>query len=172
VHASGAVEVEHRARGFLLPMLRAGLRGGLCGELSLVEWYGRGPHESYCDRKTGQQLRVHRCAVAELEHLYMRPQENGNRTDVRSLSFTRGDGRGLRIDAETSLGFGAGYYSQEALDRAGHYYEMAADDFIHLTLDARQRGVGGDMPGAACLHAPYRMKPGKYAFRFTMRRAQ
>ena len=186
VHASGAVETAHRVRTFgFLPMLRVGMRCGLRRDLAQVKWYGRGPHESYCDRKTGQQLRLHECAAAELEHRYMRPQENGNRTDVRWVSFTREDGKGLRIDAACggapslrcalakpdSLSFSAGYYSQEKLDDAKHLYDLIADDYITLCIDGRQRGVGGDQPGAACLHAPYKLKPGKYSFGFTMRRA-
>jgi len=173
VHASGPVEVAHRVRsGGGLPMLRVGLRCGLRRDLTQAQWYGRGPHESYCDRNTGQQLRVHKRAVAELEHRYMRPQENGNRTGVRWVSFTREDGRGLLLEAAQEIGFSAGYYTQEKLDGAAHQHDLIADDFITLCVDGRQRGVGGDMPGAACLHAPYKLKPGKYAYTFTMRRAE
>ncbi len=174
VYASGEIEVAHRARGFFLPMLRIGLRMGLCKDLTRVKWYGRGPQESYCDRKTGQKIREFEMEVSELEHRYMRPQENGNRTDVRSLQLTRADGTGLRIEAEQgkTLGFSAGYYSQETIDSADHLYDLAADDFIHLHVDGFQRGVGGDMPGSAYLHAPYKLKPGKYSYRFLIKKAE
>ena len=170
VHASGEVEVEHRARG-LLPMLRVGVRMGLKEELSRVKWYGRGPEESHCDRKTGQKIREYEMDVAGLEHRYMRPQENGNRTDVRTLQFTRADGTGLRIDAESVIEFSAGAYSQEKLDDAKHLYELLPDAYVNLQIDGRQRGVGGDMPGSAYLHAPYKLKAGKYTYQFVMKRA-
>jgi len=171
VHANGEIEVEHRAGG-LAPMLRVGMRMGLRKELSRVKWYGRGPGESYCDRKTGQKIRAFEADVADLEHRYMRPQENGHRTDVRSLQFARADGRGLRLEAEGGVfEFNAGAYSQEQLDEAKHLYELLPDDFIHLCVDGRQRGVGGDMPGSAYLHGPYKMKAGKYAYKFVMKRA-
>ena len=170
VYAGGEIEVKHRACGFF-PLLRVGLRMGLRGELSRVKWHGRGPHESHCDRKTGQKIREYEMEAADLEHRYMRPQENGSRTDVRSLQLTRPDGCGLRIEAERTFGFNAGLYSQEALDEAGHLYELLPDDYLHLCIDGEHRGVGGDMPGSACLHAPYKLKPGKYGYSFLMKRA-
>ena len=137
-----------------------------------VKWYGRGPGESYCDRKTGQKIRVYEADVADLEHRYMRPQENGHRTDVRSLQLTRPDGAGLRIEADDGVfEFNAGAYSQEQLDEARHLYELLPDGYVHLCVDGRQRGVGGDMPGSAFLHAPYQLKAGKYKYKFVMKRA-
>ena len=171
VHAGGAIEVSHRARGFLLPMLRAGLRVCLNGELAHAAWYGRGPHESHCDRKTGQKIAAFECPAAQLEHRYMRPQENGNRTDVRRLALTREDGAGILFEADTVFGFSVLPYSQETLDRARHQSDLWDDACLHLHLDAFQRGVGGDMPGVACLHEPYKMRPGRYEFKFGIRNA-
>ena len=168
--ANGTIEVEHRATG-LLPLLRVGVRLGLKKELSRARWYGRGPEESYCDRKTGQKLGVYEMDVAGLEHRYMRPQENGHRTDVRALELTRADGAGLRIEAAGVLEFNAGPYSQEQLDEAKHLYELLPDEYIHLCVDGKQRGVGGDMPGSAFLHKPYKLNAGKYSYKFTIKKA-
>jgi len=146
------------------------MRMGIDARLSRVKWYGRGPFESHCDRKTGQKIRLNEADVADLEHRYMRPQENGHRTDVRRLEFARADGAGLRIDAHGVIEFNAGYDSQEKLDEARHLYELLPDDCIHLCVDGRQRGVGGDMPGSAYLHATYKLKAGKYSYKFVMKR--
>jgi len=171
VHAGGVIEVAHKARGILLPMLRAGLRLRLDHALGHAAWYGRGPYESYCDRKTGQRIAAHECPVKELEHRYMRPQENGNRTDVRSLALTREDGAGILFEAGTAFGFSALNYSQEALDKARHQGELWDDGCLHLSIDAFQRGVGGDLPGCACLHEPYKMPPGRYELKFQIKSA-
>ncbi|MDR0531144.1 MAG: DUF4981 domain-containing protein [Oscillospiraceae bacterium] len=171
VHADGRIELYHKAKGFLLPMLRVGLRFCLDGSLENAAWYGRGPHESYCDRKTGQKLALHAMPVEQLQHAYMRPQENGNRTDVRQLVLTRADGSGLCVEAQEAFDFSARPWSIEALDAAKHISDLRADGRLHLTLDARQRGVGGDMPGCAYLHKPYQMKPGKYEFGIVLRKA-
>ena len=172
IHASGTIEVGHRARG-LLPMLRVGMRLGLKEEISRVKWYGHGPQESYCDRKTGQKIREYEMDAADLEHRYMRPQENGNRTDVRMLQLTRADGAGLRIEAAGDVfGFSAGAYSQEKLDDAKHLYELLPDGYLSLCVDGFHRGVGGDMPGSAFLHKPYKLNAGKYAYGFVIKKAE
>ena len=164
----GDVTVQHSAMGLLLPMLKVGMRMGIKNSLENVEWYGRGPHESYLDRKTGAKIAKHSMTVAELEHRYMRPQENGHRTDVRSLAVNDKTGFGIRIDAmDIPFGFNLGYYTPEKLDKAKHLFELKKDGFITLCLDAAMRGVGGDMPGCAHLHKEYRLNSHKkIEFRF------
>ncbi len=66
------------------------------GEFRHVEWYGRGPHETYWDRRTGAAVGIYRSTVDELWTPYVEPQENGNRTDVRWVTFTNAAGAGLR----------------------------------------------------------------------------
>ncbi len=169
---AGEVTVSHKAIGLALPMLKVGMRAGIKSTLDKVEWYGRGPHETYCDRKTGAKIARHAMSVAELEHRYMRPQENGHRTDVRSLCISDASGFGIVIDSmDIPFGFNLGYYNPEKLDKAKHLYELEKDNCITLCLDAAMRGVGGDMPGCAYLHKPYKLKGGKeYSFSFRISR--
>ena len=164
----GDVTVSHSASGLLLPMLKVGVRMGINRQFCNASWYGRGPQETYCDRKTGAKIARHSLSVDELEHRYMRPQENGHRTDVRSLSVTNDNGSGIVIDAmDIPFGFNLSYYNPDKLDKATHLYELVKDDYITLSLDAAERGVGGDMPGCAYLHKPYKLKNGKtYSFTF------
>ncbi len=159
---AGEVTVKHSAMGLFIPMLKVGVRVGIKSTLENAEWYGRGPHETYCDRKTGARIARHAMTVAELEHRYMRPQENGHRTDVRSLAVSDNSGFGIKIDAmDIPFGFNLGYYSAEKLDKATHLYELEKDNCITLCLDAAMRGVGGDMPGCTYLHKPYKLSSGK-----------
>ena len=165
---AGEVTVKHSARGLFLPMLKVGVRLGIKSDFDRAEWYGRGPHETYCDRKTGAKIARHAMTVEQLEHRYMRPQENGHRTDVRSLEISDCSGFGIRIDAmDIPFGFNLGFYNPEKLDKAKHLYELEKDGYLTLCLDAAQRGVGGDMPGCAYLHKPYKLKSGReYSFEF------
>lgn len=94
----------------------------------------------------------------------MRPQENGNRTDTRSLTITNDNGYGFEISADKTFDFSLREYSQEKLESAKHLYELEKDDYLTLNIDHRQRGVGGDMPGNACLHEPYKLKVGTYQY--------
>lgn len=165
---AGEVTVKHTAAGLFLPMLKVGVRMGIKSTLENVSWYGRGPQETYCDRKTGAKIARHTSTVAKLEHRYMRPQENGHRTDVRSLEVTDSAGTGFVVESmDIPFGFNLGYYTPEKLDKAKHLFELEKDNCITLCLDAAQRGVGGDMPGCAYLHKPYKLKSGKsYSFEF------
>lgn len=171
IHASGQIEVQHRVRGLCLPMLRVGMKLGIAPELARVKWYGRGSNEAYCDRKTGQQIALHDMPVEQLTHHYTRPQENGNREDVRCLRLVDDNGCGLRVDAETTVNFSASCYSPNKLDKAKHIHELEPDAHITLCVDGFSRGVGGDLPGNALLHEPYKLKPRKYAYKFTITKA-
>ncbi|MDR2524579.1 MAG: DUF4981 domain-containing protein [Oscillospiraceae bacterium] len=186
VHGNGRLEFTNKTR-FLpgLPILKSGMRCELRPDFTQVAWYGRGPHESHCDRKTGQKIAIHTLPAAELEHNYMRPQENGNRTDLRWLELRRADGAGLRVEATggggthpknilddalaSALNFSLHPWGQERLDLADHIDELVPDPYFTLNLDGWQRGVGGDMPGCTYLHKPYKLRPGKYVYRFTLR---
>ena len=63
---AGEVTVKHTAAGLFLPMLKVGMRVGIKSTLEKVEWYGRGPQETYCDRKTGAKIARHSSTVAKL----------------------------------------------------------------------------------------------------------
>jgi len=101
----------------------------------------------------------------------VRPQENGNREDVRCLVLVDGNGSGLRVDAETTVNFSAGHFSPNKLDRAKHIHALQPDEHITLCVDGFSRGVGGDLPGNALLHEPYKLKPGVYAYKYTISKA-
>lgn len=160
--AAGNIDLHYRGAGMVLPMLKVGLRAGIQPEFSAVQWYGRGPHENYIDRRTGAKVALHAMPVEELQHRYMRPQENGTRTGTRFLQLQHENGEKLMIETlERAFSFNASYYSPEEWDRAEHLYDLKRDDYITLMLDAAQRGVGGDLPGFAMLHKQYRLEQGR-----------
>ncbi len=153
-----------------MDMLRFGTIFALKREFDNVKWYGRGPQENYCDRKTGAKIAIHEMKVADLEHHYMRPQENGCRTDVRTLEVTNNDGMGLRFcaSAQHPISFNAWHYTLTNLDEACHIHELPHSDLTTLCIDYGQRGVGGDMPGSICLRDKYKLKRGEYNYSYTI----
>ncbi|MCR4925922.1 MAG: DUF4981 domain-containing protein [Clostridiales bacterium] len=166
---NGEIEVIANAKPVDMDMLRFGMTVGLPEKYDNVKWYGRGPHETYWDRKTGAKIGIYENSVDGLEHHYMRPQENGNRTDVRWLEITDINDEGLKITAayDKPICFEAWHYTQEELDKAEHIHELKHSDITTLCIDHLQRGVGGDMPGSACLRKEYIMHKGvnyKYSF--------
>ena len=168
VNSDGSFALTHTGTPKRINLLRFGTMFGILREFDSVKWYGRGPQETYCDRKTGAKITMHEMNVADLEHHYMRPQENGNRTDVRFVEFKNADGKGLRIEGvDTPICFSAHHYTQDELQLAKHIHEVPDRDATFVSIDLDQMGVGGDMPGDAHVREPYIMHPNKeYSYTF------
>ncbi|MFV0414056.1 MAG: beta-galactosidase small subunit family protein [Oscillospiraceae bacterium] len=161
IRGDGSLEIRHTTVSKRLPMLRAGLQLGLGPLFQRAEWYGRGPHENYCDRKAGARLGLFEGSLESLEHRYMRPQENGTRSDVRSL-YLAGEGEtALRFTDLSGNGFyfSAWPYTQEALQKATHLHTLPNAGYCTVNVAGAMCGVGGDLPGVAALHPPYILPP-------------
>ncbi|MDR0883865.1 MAG: DUF4981 domain-containing protein [Oscillospiraceae bacterium] len=170
----GAVQVHYEAKGWFPNVLRMGLRLGLTSAVKTADWYGRGPHEAYFDRRRGAKIARHEAKIDELHHAYIRPQENGHREETRRLTFHADETTGINFAADgTPFGWGASRYSPEQLDDVEHDFALKPEDHITLLLDAAMRGVGGDLPGSAVLHKQYKLAPFKpYTLDFTITAAQ
>lgn len=146
---------------------RVGVRLRASSRLEALQWFGRGPHESYWDRKTGAYLSRHASTVSDQYVPYILPQEHGNHCDTRWLALDDGDRAGLLICAHDSLEFGARHHSCESLARALHTHELESDDEVIITLDVHQRGIGGASCGPDTLPA-YRLSAGHHRFGFSI----
>lgn len=171
VYADGTLDITHTAVSKRRDMLRVGLQMALPASFDTAAWLGRGPHENYPDRKTGARKALHRTPVAQLEHRYMRPQENGARCDVNRLTLSGRDGA---LDVQDLSGdgllFSAWHYTQQALDDATHIHELTPANLTTLSIDGVMCGVGGDVPGFARLHQAYRLPAGRpYTIHVRMR---
>ena len=170
VYPDGRIDVTHAGTA-AKDMLRFGVLFTLPDAFNNVFWYGRGPQENYCDRKTGARIGLYQKTVEELEHHYMRPQENGHRTDVRTLTIAAEDGRALRLTAkgDKPFCFNCFKYTLDDLDDATHIHTLRHKPMTTVCIDETQRGVGGDMPGSASLRDPYIMHKGtSYSYAFSI----
>ncbi len=169
VYGDGVIEVESALTptGVVPELPRVGMQVQIPGELRNVEWYGRGPQETYWDRRTGAAVGIYRSTVDDLWTPYAEPQETGNRTDVRWVTFTDKSGGGLRAVGLPELYFSAWPFQMSELERAKHAAEIQMSKEITVNLDYRQMGVGGDDSWGAEAHAEYRLpaKPYQYKFR-------
>jgi beta-galactosidase len=137
--------------------------------LDKMTWFGRGPHETMLDRKTSGSLGIYTGKIRELIHNYIKPQENGNRTDVRWAALTNEEDIGLFLSdiGGTHLSISAWPYSIEDLELANHTYDLPKREFNTLNIDFKQQGVGGDFPALAMLHKKYILKGGEeYSYTF------
>ncbi len=163
------VSASFRCEGELPPLPRIGFEVQLPGSLDEVAWYGRGPHESYPDRRHGARLGVHRARVSDLHFPYVMAQENGNRTDTRWVRLTDGAGNGLSFTGAPTLDFTAHDYTDGALLAAKTSQEILRDGRVTLSLDLAQMGLGGDDSWSPRVHPEYQLTASEYRFAFRLR---
>lgn len=141
---------------------RLGMQFAVPNRFSTLAWYGRGPHENYWDRKTSAAIGSYRSTVADWITPYVRPQENANRTDIRSFTL-RADGTevGMQFSAvpPTPLSISAWPYSMDDLTKARHDSALPRRGFNTVNLDFLQMGVGGDNSWGLPVNEPYRITP-------------
>ena len=173
VWADGEIEIEAEmgaGRPHLAELPRFGLQMRVKDAFDTLEWYGRGPHESYSDRKASAAVDVYRGSVDEQYFEYSEPQETGNKTDVRWARLVRADGLGLEAGhIDTPLSVTALRYTTEDMEPAKHFYELERQPFVVFNIDHGQTGVGGDNSWGARTHDRYTLKAGPYAYRFRLR---
>ncbi len=168
---SVAVEGTLRPRGASLPEIpRIGLSARIPNALDQVCWFGRGPHESYWDRKHGAPVGLWIKHVKDLTFPFVRPQENGNRTDVRWLVLADGTGRVLGAKADGGMfSFSVWPYTQDDLEGATHDHTLPNRPFRTLNLDHAQMGLGGDDSWGARPHLEYTLLPNRdYTWRIVL----
>lgn len=144
INANGEIKVEadYRPTATDIPLIpKFGMRMRLSGDFDVVDYYGRGPWENYPDRKSGYDLGHYRMPLSEFQEDYVRPQDNGNRCDVRWLSLSSDDCT-LRIDGCQPLCLHAWNYGEENLN-VKHPHELKRGEFVNLNIDLNIHGVGG-----------------------------
>ena len=114
-----------------------------------IQWYGRGPWESYQDRKTSSLVGLYEGSIESQAHPYVRPQETGNKTEVRWAKLMK-KGVTLAIySTDKLLNVNALPYSPEQLfpgieKGQTHSGELTLSKNTHLDIDLQQLGLGGD----------------------------
>jgi beta-galactosidase len=110
-------------------------------------YYGRGPIENYVDRKFSQRLGLYKQTADEQFYPYIRPQETGNKTDIRWWQQTDDNGSGLKVSSE-KFEMSALHYAQSDLDDGDekdqrHTPEVPKSKFTNLIISQAQYGLGG-----------------------------
>ncbi|MCR5491207.1 MAG: hypothetical protein K6F32_03660, partial [Bacilli bacterium] len=133
-------------------------------------YWGKGPQESYPDRKDGLVSGEHQSNVDEEYTDYIRPQECGNHEDVRCLSI-EGEESCLEFWADdTLLKFKYLPWSDFEIQNAEHREELPIPHHNYLTIAGFTRGVGGDDSWGAPVHNQYTLPANRhYEFSFYIR---
>ena len=142
-----------------LPCLpRLGVRLAMPAAYHHVTWFGRGPHENYPDRKHGAAVGRYCGSVDEQFVPYGRPQENGNKCDVRWARLTDDAGYGVYFAADRPMNFGVQHYTAADLAAAGHLHELHPRPHVYCTFDCLMSGLGNESCGPGVLPA-YQIPP-------------
>lgn len=150
---------------------RIGMTASVDPDLGRLDWFGRGPQESYVDRKASAAIGLYQGAVAEQFHDYTRPQETGNKVDVRWAALTNAQGSGLLVVGMPLLSLTALPFDYSELDyRPGeqkHGADLVPENRVTLNIDLAQMGLGGDNSWGFWPLEKYRLplRPYQYAFR-------
>ncbi|MDD5698570.1 MAG: glycoside hydrolase family 2 TIM barrel-domain containing protein [Victivallaceae bacterium] len=147
---------------------RIGVSMTLVPGMENLEWFGRGPHENYWDRKAGAPVGLYRSTVTEQYVPYIMPQEHGNKTDVRRLALSDEAGHSIEIEACSLLEFTASHFTAADLFKAHHTNELEPRIETFLSLDIHQRGLGTNSAGPDTLEK-YKIGSGQYRLAFIMR---
>jgi beta-galactosidase len=177
VNSNGSVTVKSSIelpKATTAEMPRFGMRMELPKEYQLLSYYGRGPYENYQDRNTASFIALYNSTPKEQYTAYIRPQENGYKTDTRWLELKNKDGVGVRIEAPQAFCFSALHNYTEDFDpgltkKNRHIADIVEGNFTVLHIDLKQRGVGGDNSWGAYPHDEYRLTDKQYSYSYTIK---
>ncbi len=153
-------------------MPRFGMRLNLPKTYEQIDFYGRGPWENYPDRNTASFVGIYQQKASEQFVMnYVRPQENGYKTDIRWVQLYDQQNRGIKITGLQPICFSALPYTAEDLDpgntkKQQHPSDLNERKFISVHIDLSQRGVGGDNSWGALPHSPYLLKHNQYSYSY------
>jgi len=149
-----------------------------------TSWYGRGPHETYRDRKLSGKIGIYSGAVRDQFHRYSRPQETGNKTDVRWIQASTGsfhigaypvDNHLLSTSiwpfSTSELDYVAGKDGGQSASGlvpvgAKHGADIQTGPTVQWNIDHLQMGVGGDTSWGRPVHKEYTIPAAEYRYAF------
>jgi beta-galactosidase len=148
INSSGIIVVNYKlqANKKLPNIPKVGMQMGVQRQFDQISWYGKGELENYCDRSFGFTVGKYSLPINQFTEPYIKPQENGNRTEVRWMSLTNpSKNKGLLVLKEDKvLQMSAWPYTQANLNEAKHTFDLKDPGFLTLNIDLMQMGVGGN----------------------------
>ena len=150
------------------PLARVGMQFSMPASYDHIKWYGRGPFESYQDRKESAHVGLWSGSVADQYFPYVMHQENGNKTDVRWIKITDAAATGLKITGAPLMEVNVQNYSQDALNLAKPSKKLYRGDKTYINIDLKQMGLGGDDSWSPRVHEEYQLREKSYSFGFVI----
>ncbi len=172
INSDGIIKIDYQLKASpKLPNIpRIGMQLGINKDFGQVSWYGKGEMENYIDRSFGFTVGKYSLPIDQFVEPYVKPQENGNRTEVRWMAFTASEkNSGLLVVNENKLlSMSVWPYTQQNLDEAKHTFDLVNPGFLTVNIDLKQMGVGGNdswSPVSAPIEK-YQIPSGDYQYSF------
>ena len=158
------------------PMFRYGMQLQMPKQYGKLTYYGRGPIESYCDRKDSQFLGYYQSEVSKEYYPYVRPQESGNHVDIRWFRVDDGQ-KGLLFYSSAPIECSALPYLTEDLDdgpvkdkKIGrHSGDLVERPLTQVHVQQKQMGLGCVNSWGAWPLEPYLLRYGSRDFTFAIK---
>lgn len=185
VYSNGVIRVENAftTTDITIPMIpRVGLRMQMPPAFEQLTYFGRGPWGNYCDRRVSAFVGKYTTSVHDMFEPYIRPQENGHRTDIRWCALTNKTGAGLLFIADKTFEMNASSYTMETMDSGDsifndqpvsdkndhrHIVDAKPSNLVDLFIDYRMMGLGGDDSWGTWAHEPYLIRTGQAPIRYS-----
>ena len=160
--------IKPTSTGAILPKI--GFRLEMPAEMEQLTWFGRGPWDSYRDRKEACFPAIYQSTVTDQYEEYIMPQEHGTKQEVRWMSLTNEEGKGLLFAAPDQMAASAVHFRPEdnytdRNNRSKHTYEFKKCANTIVSLDAATRGLGNNSCGPDVM-SKYELKAANTNFRF------
>jgi len=142
-----SLNVDYLGKGIPFTFPRIGYELHINRNITESSWYGKGPWSSYKDRNTAMMLGIYKASIEDHFVNYARPQENGNKSDVRWAKFFDTVNKGFSIKGEKALNFSFRKYTTAQLNNATHPYQLKANGFNVLNIDFEHGAIGNGSCG-------------------------
>jgi beta-galactosidase len=154
-------------------MPRVGMRWEMPVNFDNLKYLGRGPHENYIDRNHSAFVGIYESKVADQYFNYVRPQENGYKTDARWFELRNENGLGLKISGDPVIGFSTLHnpiedFDMEDMSDYRHTNDIVKKDGVFICTDMLQMGVAGDNSWGAQPMKKYQIPAKDYQYSFTI----
>ena len=166
VDTDASVHIENE-----IPLPRFGFTFCMPEDFEYLSYFGRGPYESYRDKRYASRIGVYSTTVTEHFEHYIRPQENMAHTDTRWVQLYTGEAESLCLlnsSDSPSFSFNASHFTAKQLTETAHDFELVPERETVVHIDYMQAGIGSASCGPSLPDA-LQIKPDrvKFAFRIT-----
>lgn len=165
VNRDGSVDLDAKYTAQAGSLRRIGMLMQFNPELSLAQYYARGPLDNTIDRKQGADIGIYEHPVRDFHVDYVRPQTSGDRQDLRWLTLFAADGSGIKVETEGQVNMTIDNYTDEHKHQYLHQWDMDASDKIYANFDYAQLGIGNGSCGAGVLSNYELPSSGTYGYR-------